>query len=134
MTLTRLAGRTRVGPFEDGTLCHLADLTPHQREIACAVAVGYSNAQIAERLNVSLSTVRNHLSEIYRQTGLISQRALIAWVVSEADPRWRLVMTEIEERLSRLPPHYCKGKRFVHTAGVIECIRFVLTGQTERPS
>jgi DNA-binding NarL/FixJ family response regulator len=41
------------------------ELTEREREILALIAQGWSNTQIAERLVVSLKTVRNHVSNIF---------------------------------------------------------------------
>lgn len=40
-------------------------LTPRQREVLTLVALGYSNQQVADELNVQLATVENHLHAIF---------------------------------------------------------------------
>lgn len=42
-------------------------LTPRQMEVLREIAVGRSTAQIAERLGISIQTVRNHISAIMRR-------------------------------------------------------------------
>ena len=41
-------------------------LTERQREVLVLVAKGYKNEQIADELIITLSTVKAHVSEIYR--------------------------------------------------------------------
>lgn len=48
----------------------LAKLTPREREVAGLVANGLANKEIARELKLSPATVRDHLSNIYRKTGL----------------------------------------------------------------
>jgi DNA-binding CsgD family transcriptional regulator len=47
-----------------------ARLTPREREVAELIAKGLSNKEAARELTVSPATVRDHLSNIYRKTGL----------------------------------------------------------------
>jgi DNA-binding CsgD family transcriptional regulator len=70
-------------PVDDGTLAtirafvgpRLGDpgglerLTPREREVLGLVARGATNAEIAERLSISLNTVTRHLTHIYAKTG-----------------------------------------------------------------
>jgi two-component system, NarL family, nitrate/nitrite response regulator NarL len=44
-------------------------LTPRELEIVSAIANGQSNRQIAERLSISLQTVKHHLTSIFDKTG-----------------------------------------------------------------
>jgi len=45
----------------------LSDLTNREREILAYAAIGHSNKEIADRLCVSLDTVKTHLHHIYRK-------------------------------------------------------------------
>ncbi len=47
----------------------LSTLTMREQETAMHVAEGLANDQIAEKMNVSLRTIKAHLSSIYRKTG-----------------------------------------------------------------
>ena len=52
-------------------------LTPRQREIAVLIADGHSNKQIARRLSIERSTVKNHVHSILGKLG-ISRRDQVA--------------------------------------------------------
>jgi DNA-binding CsgD family transcriptional regulator len=54
------------------------ELTTSQRRILEQLANGRTNAQIADALGVSLSTVKSHLRNIYRQLGVNSRLGAIA--------------------------------------------------------
>jgi len=43
------------------------DLTEREEEILALIAVGHDNAEIAGRLFLSLKTVQNHVSNIFRK-------------------------------------------------------------------
>jgi two-component system, NarL family, nitrate/nitrite response regulator NarP len=45
----------------------LRGLTERERQVLTLVVGGYSNAQIAEKLHISLGTVKNHLKNIYKK-------------------------------------------------------------------
>lgn len=51
-----------------------ARLTPREREVSQLIHSGLRNAEIADRLNLSLATVEGHITRIYRKTGA-SRRA-----------------------------------------------------------
>jgi DNA-binding NarL/FixJ family response regulator len=51
-------------------------LTDRQREVADLAAVGLGNAAIAQRLGLTVKTVRNHVSQILVTLGLSSRLAL----------------------------------------------------------
>jgi DNA-binding CsgD family transcriptional regulator len=71
-----LAGPVRAGaPATDDLL------TRREREVAELVAEGLTNAQIAERLIVSIRTVTSHLDHAYTKLGIGSRAALTAYVV-----------------------------------------------------
>lgn len=47
----------------------LAELTPREQEVLVAVAKGWSNAEICERMFVSMPTVKTHVSHVLAKTG-----------------------------------------------------------------
>ncbi len=57
------------GPAPGRTRRILADLTPRETEILIAVAKGWSNTEICERLVVSMPTVKTHVSRVLAKTG-----------------------------------------------------------------
>jgi DNA-binding CsgD family transcriptional regulator len=83
---TRYAARARRALQALGRSVVLAarasELTPRQLEIAELVSEGSSNAEIAERLFLSVRTVTSHLDHIYTRLGIGSRAALAAYVVA----------------------------------------------------
>ncbi len=61
----------------------LASLTDREREVAALVTEGLSNAEIAERLYVSPSTVKAQLSSIQDKLG-VDNRVMVAVLVTRA--------------------------------------------------
>lgn len=53
-------------------------LTRRERDVAALTAVGYSNQQIADRLFLSIETVRTHLRSVLRKYGVHSKEDLRA--------------------------------------------------------
>jgi DNA-binding CsgD family transcriptional regulator len=60
-----------------------ADLTPRQRDILRFVADGYTNAQIARRLDLAEGTVRTHLNRIYQRLDVTSRTAAVQALVGQ---------------------------------------------------
>lgn len=60
----------------------LADLTARELEVLKLVASSHTNAEIADRLYLSESTVRHHLSNIYRKLGVHDRAQVGSAVVS----------------------------------------------------
>ena len=58
---------------------HLSgELTTRQRRILEQLANGRTNAEIADSLGLSLSTVKGHLRNAYRQLGVENRRQAVA--------------------------------------------------------
>jgi len=51
-------------------------LTPREKEVLALVLKRYTNAEISERLSISLQTTKNHVSSILRKLGKHSRREL----------------------------------------------------------
>ena len=52
----------------------LALLSDAEQRVAALAAYGYTNAQIAHKLHITVSTVEQHLTRVYRKLG-VSGRA-----------------------------------------------------------
>ena len=57
----------------------LSDLPPRAREVLGLVCQGLDDLAIADELNVSKNTVRNHVTSLYRRTGVRSRAKLVVW-------------------------------------------------------
>lgn len=53
-------------------------LSPREREVAALLAEGMPNKAIAEKLFISVATVKDHVHHILRKTGLPSRAAVAA--------------------------------------------------------
>jgi DNA-binding NarL/FixJ family response regulator len=80
----RLSEHPEGGAWEDDQSIHgrmqspeFAVLSKREREILTMIAGGESTSAVAEGLEISVSTVRNHLKSIYRKLGVSSQVALV---------------------------------------------------------
>lgn len=77
--------RAQSGQLRPGRLS-LDELSPREREVLELVLDGYRVATIARTLYLSPSTVRNHLSAIFRKFGVRSQAELVE-ELHRADPK-----------------------------------------------
>jgi two-component system response regulator NreC len=57
------------------------DLTPREREVLILIAEGLSNAEIAERLVISIKTVDRHRENIMRKLNLHSRIDLVKYAL-----------------------------------------------------
>lgn len=72
------------------TYGHLGTLTTREREVFDLVREGLSNPQIAERLNVSLETVKHHVSQVLSKLGVASREEVISWAGEPVGGKWTL--------------------------------------------
>ncbi|MEL3951846.1 response regulator transcription factor [Streptomyces sp. LNU-CPARS28] len=61
-----------------GTGRRAADLTPRESEVIVLLAQGKSNAEVAEKLSVSLATVRSHVHHVLRKMGVSTRAQAVA--------------------------------------------------------
>lgn len=57
----------------------VGDLTRREREVLALVSHGLSDSDIAEKLGLTRSTVRNHVATLYSKIGVHSRRNAIVW-------------------------------------------------------
>lgn len=65
--------------------CAQYNITDREQEIMAFLLQGYSNPQIAEKLFISLSTVKSHLRNIYPKIGVKSRYELIVHFKDRSD-------------------------------------------------
>jgi DNA-binding NarL/FixJ family response regulator len=79
----------RLRPMAPVTSEALRELTPREAEVLRLVAEGLSNAEIAERLVVSLETVKTHVGHVFAKLGVRdrAQAVVIAYESGLVTPR-----------------------------------------------
>ena len=86
-TITRrLIGHVTDGDLDErrrGARAQLDQLTDREREVAVAIALGRSNAEISRELYMSIATVKAHVSRILEKLGL-NNRVQIALLAHDA--------------------------------------------------
>ncbi len=56
-------------------------LTPREREILTLIAKGFTNSEIAERLTLSINTVKTHRLHVYQKLDLHDRAALVDYAL-----------------------------------------------------
>jgi DNA-binding NarL/FixJ family response regulator len=56
-------------------------LTPRELEIISTVAAGYTNSEMAEKLSISVKTVKHHLTNIFNKLGVENRLELALFAV-----------------------------------------------------
>lgn len=59
------------------------ELSAREREVCRWVALGYSNREVAEKLQMSERTVKAHLTSTFKKTGLGSRTGLVSSILRE---------------------------------------------------
>jgi DNA-binding NarL/FixJ family response regulator len=57
-------------------------LSEREHQVADLLALGFTNADIASRLNVSPATIASHVARILAKLGFRSRTQVAAWVVA----------------------------------------------------
>ncbi|WJV44999.1 response regulator transcription factor [Streptomyces flavofungini] len=82
MVMPAAARRCLQGLPQQGRPCGVgrraADLTPRESEVIVLLAQGKSNAEVAEKLSVSLATVRSHVHHVLRKMGVSTRAQAVA--------------------------------------------------------
>jgi LuxR family transcriptional regulator, maltose regulon positive regulatory protein len=75
--------KTFVAPVDAETLKLRYDLSPSEAEILEMICAGMANHEIADRRNVSVNTVKTHISHLYTKLGVNSRTQAVAMVKSK---------------------------------------------------
>ena len=73
--LASLTGRGRTKPTGPA----VSDVTPRGRDVLGLIAQGIRDEDISKRLGMSRNTVKNHVSAIYKLTGMRRRSELVIW-------------------------------------------------------
>ncbi len=92
----RVPGTPRVKAGE------LDDLTKREREVLAMISHGWGDAEIASRLSLTRSTVRNHVAALYSKIDVHSRSSAIIWARERA-----LNVIHPAAELRQMPP--CRG-------------------------
>jgi len=65
----------------------LTELTSRERDMLATLTIGYTNRQIASRLDISLNTVKFHLKNLYDKLGVASRAQAVVYYLTEYHPR-----------------------------------------------
>ena len=69
----------RAPPRSGGRSAELGELTPREREVLGLISHGLSDIDIADKLRLTRSTVRNHVATLYSKIGVHSRSSAIVW-------------------------------------------------------
>jgi DNA-binding CsgD family transcriptional regulator len=69
----------RAPPKSGRRAAALGDLTPRERDVLSLISLGLPDAEIAERLGLTRSTIRNHLSTLYSKINVHNRGSAIIW-------------------------------------------------------
>jgi len=75
--LVLLGGRRRPTPVDIDAFCAEHELSVREREVLLMLTDGLRYKQIAEKLCISLNTVKSHVSRIYRKTAVAGRTDLL---------------------------------------------------------
>jgi len=77
--LSEMTG-TRASQLLDPEAAKIASLTEREREVVTLMGQGLRNKQIAERLGISETTVRHHLTSIFAKLGVTDRLELVIYI------------------------------------------------------
>ena len=65
------------------TVAPLENLTPEETRLVLRLSSGGSEAQIAQELNLTVSSTRSHIDSVFKKTGVGSRMELLLYLYSE---------------------------------------------------
>jgi DNA-binding CsgD family transcriptional regulator len=84
------------------------ELSAQHLQLLMGVAMGYKNAQIAERIHLPLGTVNNELTKLFREANVDTRNGLVGWGFREGpltEQVWREAYEEwCQGELMLTPP------------------------------
>lgn len=83
VTRTLIEVATRGGSIDEAARRGVARLTDREREVAVLMTQGLTNSQIGKRMNISLASVKTHLTAIFTKLG-VDNRVSAAMIVRDA--------------------------------------------------
>ena len=73
--------------------------------------VGYSNEEVAEKLDVSVRTIQRHLSELKEEAGRTNPQQVVARIIIEAGPEYILRFTPFKFTLDEFINELKEGEK-----------------------
>jgi DNA-binding NarL/FixJ family response regulator len=65
--------------------CYLNQLTEREHQILLLIAMGWNNIRIADKLNLSVRTIKFHTGNVYSKLGVKSRSEAIVWAWENAE-------------------------------------------------
>lgn len=83
VTRTLIEVATRGGSIDEAARRGVAQLTDREREVAVLMTQGLTNSQIGSRMNISLASVKTHLTAVFIKLG-VDNRVSAAMIIRDA--------------------------------------------------
>ena len=80
-----------------------SNLTPREIQVLQLAAGGASNAEIAQALDITRSTVKNHISSINKKYGVICRVQAVIYGLTTGDIDFTIARCEVELRRVKSP-------------------------------
>jgi DNA-binding CsgD family transcriptional regulator len=77
-----VSGRvSEIQPIRNGRKRRLAALSPREREVVATVLRGHTNREVAAVCEISVQTVKNHLTRAFLKLGVRNRLQLALWAL-----------------------------------------------------